>query len=125
MDIESLVAGLRSSGALDHAASEAGLAPNQAQAAVRGMADHVNGGGGAEGMIDAVAARAGLDPAQVQAFLPHVLPLLQQHAQATAGGAQGEFGSLLGSLSAMAGSAGGGGGGGLAGMAGGLLGGRI
>ncbi len=116
MDIESMVAGLGSSGALAHAASEAGLAPNQAEAAIRGVADHVGGGGGAEGMVEAVAARAGLDPSQVQAFLPHVLPLLQQHAQATPGGAQGEFGALLGSLSGMTG-----GGGGPAGMLGSLF----
>ncbi len=88
---------------------------------MQGVAEHVNGGGQMDGMIEAVAAKAGLDPTQVQAFLPYVLPLLQQHAQATTGGAQGELGSLIGSLSGMKGNAGQGSGG-LGGILGGMLG---
>ena len=115
MNLQGLLGSLSDSGALNTAASKAGVTPDQAQAAVRGLAEHVNGGGGADGLIEAVASRAGLAPSQVQAILPHVLPMLQQHA-AAAGGAQGEFGGLLGSISGMLGS------GGLAGSLGGLLG---
>lgn len=103
MNIQEILAGIGSSGALASAAGNAGLTAPQAHATLQSVAEHVDGGGGIEGMAEAVAAKVGITPDQVRAFLPYVLPLLQQHAQAAPASAQGGLGALLGSLGGVLG----------------------
>jgi hypothetical protein len=117
MDLGSILSSIGGSDALTDAASQAGIAPDQAQSVLQGVMEHATSGGVPEEMVDAVAGKTGLDPAQIQAFLPQVMPLLQGHADAT--GDQGGLGGLLGSVGGLLG---GGGGGGLAGLAAGLFG---
>jgi hypothetical protein len=106
MDIQEIVSGIASSGALGDAASQAGLEPGQAQDALHGMLEHFNNGGSLEGAAEAVAARAGITPEQVQAFLPQVLPLLQGHAANANEGVQSILGGVISSLSAGGGPSG-------------------
>jgi hypothetical protein len=98
MDIQNLLSGLASSGALNQAASGAGLSPDEAHGAVAGVLEHMCSGGGAEEVATVVASKTGLDPAQVQAFLPQVLPLLEGHAANTSGGTQSALTGLIGQL---------------------------
>jgi hypothetical protein len=113
MDIQEIVAGIGSSDALNTAASQAGLDPTQAQAALHGVLEHFTNGGSLEGLAETVAGRAGISADQVQAFLPQVLPLLQGHSENASEGVQSVLGGVISSLS---------GGGGLAGLAKGLFG---
>jgi len=98
MNIQDIVAGIGSSGALQEAAGRIGLSPEQAQSALQGVLEHVSAGRDTEGMVESVAARAGLDPAQVQQFLPGVMGLLQGHAATAPQDQQSALGGLLGSL---------------------------
>jgi len=113
MDINDILSSLGSSGALQDAAGQAGVTPDQAQSMLSGVLDHAQSGGAMDAVGDAVAAKTGLDPATVNQFLPIAAQLLQGHADAT--GDQSGLGGILGAL-------GGGGGGGLLGMAAGLFG---
>lgn len=113
MDIREIVSGISSSGALESAASQAGLDPSQAQDALHGVLEHFTNGGSVEEVADAVAAKAGISQDQVNAFLPQVLPLLQGHAENAEEGVQSVLSGVMGSLS----------GGGLGGLAKGLFGG--
>ena len=116
MDINDIISGISSSGALNSAASQAGIDPSQAQSMLSGVLDHVWSGGSTADIGAAVAEKTGLDASMVDQFLPVALSLLQGHADAT--GDQGGLGRVLGAL----GGAGGGGAGGLLGMAAGLFG---
>ena len=102
MDINDIVSALGSSGALQNAASQAGVDPSQAQNILGSLLAHVNDGGPVQGMVDAVAAKAGVDPSMIHQFLPMVLPLLQGHADAT-GDPTGGVGNLIGALGGGAG----------------------
>ena len=98
MNIQEIVAGIGSSGALQEAAGRFGLSPDQAQSALQGVLEHVSAGQAGEGMAESVAARAGVDPAQVRKFLPSIMGLLQGHAAAAPEGQQSALAGLLGSL---------------------------
>ena len=117
MDINDILSALGSSGALQKAASAAGVSPDDAQTMLSGVLDHAQSGGAMDAVGDAVAAKTGLDPATVNQFLPMAAQLLQGHADAT--GDQSGLSGLLGAL-----GGGGEGGGGLLGMAAGLFGSR-
>jgi hypothetical protein len=126
MDLQGLLSSIGGSDALNAAASQAGMEPDQAHSALQGVLEHLSTGGAAEGVVDAVAAKTGLDPSQIEAFLPQVMPLLQGHADA-AGGDQSGMSGLLGAAAGMLGGGGGGdaaasGGGGLMGLVSGLFG---
>lgn len=98
MNIQEIVAGIGSNSALQAAAGKAGISPDQAQAALQGVLEHVSAGQPADGVVESVAARAGIDPAQVQQVLPSILGALQQHAANAPEGAGGGLSGLLGSL---------------------------
>ena len=98
MDIAEIVVGIGSSGALQGAASKAGVDPTQATDMLHGILAHVNDGGQLEGMAESVAGRVGVDPSLVQQFLPQVMGLLQGHSENAAEGVQGMLGSLMGSF---------------------------
>jgi hypothetical protein len=94
MDIQQVVSELQSTGALNNAAGAAGISSGHAENVVQAMIEHVSGGGAGEDMISSVASRCGLQPEQVQAILPHVMPMLQSHAE----GEPGILGGLMGLL---------------------------
>ena len=98
MGLLDIVSGIASSGALQNAASQAGVDPDQAQTMLQGVLEHVNNGGAIEEAADAVAAKTGMDPSQVQQFLPQIQGLLQGHADNATGESQGLLGGLLGSF---------------------------
>jgi len=98
MDIGEIVAGIGSSSALQDVAGKVGISPDQAQAAIQGVLQHVSSGDSMEGLVESVAAKAGLDPAQVQQFLPSVMGLLQGHADNASEGVQATLGGIMGSL---------------------------
>ncbi|HEY3798381.1 MAG TPA: hypothetical protein VGL58_08505 [Caulobacteraceae bacterium] len=98
MNLMDIVNGVSSSGALQDAASQAGVDPSQAQTLLQGVLEHVNNGGSLDEAADAVAAKVGVDPALVQQFLPQVAGLLQGHAANAPDEAQGLIGGLLGAL---------------------------
>ena len=98
MDIQEIVAGIGSSDALRGVADKIGLSPDQAQGALHGVIEHVTAGHPLDGMVEGVAARVGASPDQVQQFLPHVMGLLQGHAENASEGVQGMLGGLMGSL---------------------------
>jgi hypothetical protein len=100
MDLRELLSGLRGSSALNQAADQAGLDPDQAHDAMHGIVEHMTQGGAAEEVASVVAAKVGVSPDQVQALLPQVLPLLQGHAEGEAGEAGG-LGGLLGKLGGL------------------------
>ena len=103
MDIGGIVSEIESSGALQPAAQKAGLEPDKARSILKGLLEHAQQGGGAEGMADAMAAKMGVSPQEVQALLPHVMPLLQRHAQASTD-THPELGGLVGSVGALLGA---------------------
>jgi len=94
MDIQRVVSELQSTGALNNAAGAAGISSDHAQNVVQAMIEHVSAGGASEELISSVAARCGLQPEQIQAVLPHVMPLLQSHAE----GDPGMLGGLMDSV---------------------------
>lgn len=94
--------------AANQAAGEAGVEPGEAHGAMQGIIEHIAGGGGESEIVDVVAAKCGLSPDQVQAILPHVMPLLQSHAEGATGETQGLLGGLLGRLGGLLGGLGGG-----------------
>lgn len=98
MDIQEIVAGIGSSGALQQAAGKAGVSPDQAQALLAGVLEHVSAGQPMEGVIGGLAARAGVDPAQVEQFLPSVMGLLQDHRENAPEGVQTTLSGLMGAL---------------------------
>lgn len=98
MDIGEIVAGIGSSSALQDVAGKVGISPDQAQAAIQGVLQHVSSGEPMEGLVESVAAKAGLDPAQVQQFLPSVMGLLQGHADNASEGVQSTLSGIMGSL---------------------------
>ena len=98
MDFQALLAGITSNPSLQDAAANVGVQPDQAQAMMHGVLDHVSTNGDLEGVAEAVAGRVGVSPAQVQQFLPVILGLLQNHAATAAPGQQAGLGGLLGSL---------------------------
>jgi hypothetical protein len=98
MDIGEIVAGIGSSSALQDVAGKVGISPDQAQAAIQGVLQHVSSGESMEGLVESVAAKAGLDPAQVQQFLPSVMGLLQGHADNASEGVQSTLTGIMGSL---------------------------
>ena len=98
MDIQEIAAGIGSSGALQGVAAKLGMTPDQAQATLQGVLQQVSAGGSAEGVVEGVAAKTGVDPAQVQQFLPHVMGLLQGHADTAPQAAQTGLAGLMGSL---------------------------
>jgi hypothetical protein len=98
MDIAEIVAGLGSGQALQDVAAKVGVPPDQAQAMLQGVLEHVSAGAPLEGMAETVAGRAGVDPGIVQHFLPQVMDLLQGHSENASEGVQGVLGSLMGSL---------------------------
>jgi hypothetical protein len=99
MDIQEIVAGIASSGALQSAAAKAGIDPAQATTALQGMLEHMSANGAPTAdAVGAVAAKAGLDPAQVAAFLPSIIGLLNGHAQNANEGVQSVLGGLIGSM---------------------------
>jgi hypothetical protein len=106
VDIQEIVAGIASSGAIKSAAARVGVDPAQAQSVLQGVMEHVDAGGNLEGMVESVAAKTGIDPATVQAFLPYVVPLLQRHAENAPEGFQGMLGGLVGSLRGTLGASG-------------------
>jgi hypothetical protein len=106
MSFQELLSGLGSSEALTQAAGRVGLSPDQAQDALHGVLEHMNGGGSLDEMATSVAAKVGLSPDQVQAFLPHVMPLLQGHADGAPEGSQGLLGGLMGRLGGLFGGGG-------------------
>jgi len=57
--------------------------------------------------VEGLAAKAGISPDMVQQFLPHVMPLLQGHAENASDGVQGMLGGLMGSVGGLLGGAGG------------------
>ena len=127
MDIQEIVSGIGSSGALQGIAQQIGLSPDQAQDALHGVIEHVTAGNPLEGMVEGVAARVGIQPEQVQQLLPNVLPLLQGHADNASEGVQGMLGGLVGSLqnspaASLLGQSEGGAGSALEGLVGGLFG---
>ena len=115
MDINDIISGITSSGALNSAASQAGIDPAQATSMLSGVLDHVSNGGSTDDIATVVADKTGLDAGTVNQFLPVAMSLLQGHADAT--GDQGGLGGILGALGGA-----GGGAGGLLGMAAGLFG---
>jgi hypothetical protein len=115
MDIQEIVAGISASGALGNAAQSAGLQTGQARDVLHGVLSHFDGGGALETLAESVAAKAGISQTQVQAFLPQVLPLLQQHSANASEGVQGVIGGFINSMS-------GGGGSGVGGIVKGLFG---
>ena len=102
MDIQEIVAGIGSSQALQDVAGRMGVPPEQAQAMLGGVLEHMAGDGPLEGMAETVAGRVGVEPAQVQAFLPAVMGLLQGHQANAAEGTAGVLGSLMSSLQGSA-----------------------
>ena len=98
MNIEEIVAGIGSSGALNGVAARIGMSPDQAQGALQGVLEHVTAGRPMEGMVDGVAAKVGAEPEQVQQFLPNVMGLLQGHAENADEGVQSMLGGLMGEL---------------------------
>lgn len=108
MDIQEIVNGIASSDAIKSAAARVGVDPAEARSILHGVLDHVNAGGDLESVVESVAARTGIDPALVQSFLPHVMPLLQQHAAGAPEAVQGDLGGLIGSLAGMFSGGGGG-----------------
>lgn len=98
MDIQEIVAGVGSSEALQGVAAKLGMSPDQAQAALQGVLQHVSAGGQIEGMVDSVAAKTGVDPSLVQQLLPSVMGLLQGHAENASEGVQTTLTGLMGSL---------------------------
>jgi hypothetical protein len=98
MDIGEIVAGIGSSSALQDAAGKVGISPDQAQAAIQGVLQHVQSGEPMEGLVESVAAKAGLDPSLVQQFLPSVMGLLQGHADNASEGVQSTLGGIMGAL---------------------------
>ena len=101
MELRELLSGLRGGAALNQAADQAGLEPDQAHAAMQGILEHVGAGGAVDEVATVVAGKVGVSPDQVQALLPQVLPLLQGHAAASGGEAQGVLGGLIGRLSGL------------------------
>jgi hypothetical protein len=102
MNLSEMFSGLRGSDALNRAAGQAGLEPDQAHEAVQTAVEHVAGGGAITEVVGVVASKVGISPEQVQALLPQVLPLLQGR-DAAAGGeeSQGGLGGLLGRLGGL------------------------
>lgn len=98
MDIQEIAAGIGSSQALQDVAGKLGISTDQAQNALQGVLQHLDGGGSVENIAETVAAKAGIDPAQVQQFLPSVLGLLQGHAENANEGVQGALTGIMGSL---------------------------
>jgi hypothetical protein len=98
MDIQEIVSGIASSDALKGLAEKIGLSPDQAQGALQGVIEHVTAENPLEGMVEGVASKVGVPPEQVQQLLPHVLGLLQGHADNASEGVQGMLGGLLGSM---------------------------
>lgn len=113
MDINDIISGISSSGALNSAATRAGIDPTAAQSMLSGVLDHVASGGSTADIGAVVAEKTGLDAGMVERFLPIAVSLLQKHADAN--GEQGGLGGLLGAL---------GGAGGPLGMAAGLFAGK-
>jgi hypothetical protein len=103
MDIQQVVSELQSTGALNKAAGDAGISSDHAQNVVQAMLEHAQGGAGATELITSVAAKCGLQPDQIQALLPHVMPLLQRHAEGAAEGDQGMLGGLIASARGLLG----------------------
>lgn len=102
MELRELLSGLRGGDALNQAAAQAGLEPDQAHEAMQGVVEHVSNGGSVEEAAAAVAGRVGVSPEQVQALLPQILPLLQGHAAAAPDGeTQGMLGGLIGRLGGL------------------------
>ncbi|MEO8813359.1 MAG: hypothetical protein ABI376_10670 [Caulobacteraceae bacterium] len=106
MDINEIVAGIGSSDALKGIAAKAGISPENAQGALQGILEHVTNNGAASGMVEAIAGKVGISPEQVQQMLPHVMPLLQGHAENAEEGVQGVLGGLMSSVGGMLGGAG-------------------
>lgn len=98
MNIEELASNIGSSGALNAVATRLGMTPDQAQATLQGVLQHVSTGAPAGDAVEGVAARAGVAPAQVEQFLPEVMGLLKRHADSVPEGVQGRVSGLLGSL---------------------------
>jgi hypothetical protein len=98
MNIQEIVAGIGSSGALNGVAAKIGMSPDQAQGALQGVLEHVTAGRPLDGMVDGVAAQVGAEPNQVQQLLPNVMGLLQGHAENADQGVQGMLGGLMGEL---------------------------
>lgn len=98
MNIEELTSNIGSSGALSALATRLGMTPDQAQATLQGVLQHVSAGAPAEGAVEGVAEKAGVAPAQVQQFLPEVMGLLKGHADGASEGVQGGLSGLMGSL---------------------------
>jgi hypothetical protein len=127
MDIQEIVAGIGSSGALNGVAAKVGMSPDQAQGALQGVIEHVTEGRPLDGMVEGVAAKVGAQPDQVQQFLPSVMGLLQGHAENADEGVQGMLGGIMGELqhspaASMLGQGEGQGGSALQGLIGGLFG---
>lgn len=103
MDIQSIVAGIGASGALQDAAAKHGISPDQAQSAVQAVLEQIQGGGSIEGIAENVAAKAGISPSIAQAILPTVTGLLQGHAANAEAGVQGVLGGVINSLQSIPG----------------------
>ena len=121
MNLQDIISQIGGGQALQDAAANSGVNPDDAQNMLGGILQHASDGGDPESMVEAVASKAGVDPSMVQQFLPQVLPLLQNHADNAPDGAQGALGGLMGSVGGLLGGASSGGGG-LLGMAQGLFG---
>ncbi len=106
MDIQEVVSGIASGGALNEAASRVGIDPDQAESILHGVLEHVTGTGSAEGVAEAVAAKVGISPDQVQAFLPQIMPLLEGHSENAQAAVQGVLGGITQSLGGFLGQSG-------------------
>jgi hypothetical protein len=91
--------------AANQAAGAAGVEPGQAHGAMQEIIEHMAAGGAESEMVEVVASKCGLSPDQVQAILPHVMPLLQSHAEGATGETQGLLGGLIGRLGGLLGGA--------------------
>lgn len=103
MNLQDILAGIGGSQALQDAASNSGVSPQDAHGMIAGLLEHAVAGGAAENVLESVASRAGVDPSLVQQFLPQVLPLLQGHADSDAGAGQPGLGGLIGTVGGLLG----------------------
>jgi hypothetical protein len=98
MAIADIASGIGASDALKKAAAKAGMDPEEAQATLQGVIEHVTQNGSTEQMIETVAARTGVDPSKIKSFLPNVTGLLQGHADAAPEGVRSMLSGIIVSL---------------------------
>ena len=104
MDTQQVADEIASKPELAVAARKVGVTPERAKSVVEGVLQHVTNGGSQAELIQGAAAHAGIDPAKVQELLPHVMPVIQQHAEQAPDGSKDQLSQVVSSVSSLFGS---------------------